>query len=148
MTNPALVEVYDEAARRLGASLLRLPDGHGAVLSHRGASFGVWMHDDDPEFLHLTLAYRRSPGSSLTLDQMNQLAQRVSITSKGAFVIMPDRDTVQASAEMVVAARDCLPTVEHLTAVLPRATDMLVDAVNAFIEALADVSDQQTAWDP
>ena len=64
---------------------------------------------------------------------------------KAAFISVPTTGTVVASAEMFIAAPDCLPTIEHLTAVLPRVLGSLADAIRTFIEDLATVNNLETA---
>ncbi len=95
----------------------------------------VLLDPDDPGFLrlgttHLLPAGTPLPSTTAAIERVNRRCPGVKAT------IAEDRDVLVFAAEMVVAADGCLPTSSHLTAVLGRMLDALIDAVAAFDDDL------------
>ena len=69
--------------------------------------------------------------------RLDRIASKLTVEIKCAKVaILPERQAVYHSVEMLVAAPDCMPDTARLAAVLPRARRMLASAVREFREEL------------
>lgn len=89
----------------------------------------LFLEDRDPEYLHLVAMFP-PPEQELERVELLQLCTQVTHEAKVAKVILDEEGDLVVSAEMIVASADCLPTAEHLAAVLPRAITAIFNAIN------------------
>ncbi|MET7312767.1 hypothetical protein ABZS68_38595 [Streptomyces sp. NPDC005571] len=95
--------------------------------------FLIPLHRGDPEYFHLMLFVAME--GEAAREVLERICSATTRKCKGAQLTVDEDRVVTASIEMVVASSDCLPTVEHLQAVLPRAIGMLQHAVHQFLVA-------------
>ncbi|MGW5789180.1 hypothetical protein ACWEV3_01115 [Saccharopolyspora sp. NPDC003752] len=105
---------------------------HAMTFQREPFWFAIGLCEDDPEFLHLTLP-RFFAACDMDRAVLLELCNETTSTCKGAALLVSDDDVVSASLDMLVAAPDCLPTIDHLTAVLPRAIMMVEYLVGKFV---------------
>jgi hypothetical protein len=105
-----------------------------------GLNAVVALHDGDPEYLCIR-AFFNAPESPVAADRLLAICNETSLRIKGIKATV-DGD-IAFSIEMLVAAPDCLPTPEHLQAILPRALSMLLCGIQKTLTdlAVADVED-------
>jgi len=98
--------------------------------------FVLVLDSGDPEFFHLVLPGFFYAGEGLSRGDAERICGEITHKCKVAKLTVADNGVAGASVEMLVAAADCLPTVEHLRAVVPRAIRMLQCAVYEFMVAV------------
>jgi len=145
MTARLLVAVNDE----LGWNAVEHEDGDLEFVADAG--FRTWIGNyapGDPEYLRLwtgfgLAGFLEQAGASLDASvpevQLRVLAgaARLSRRLKGAKVLaLPEDDRLNVSVECVVAGADRMPSVDHLSAILPRMLSMLTTGVFEFQEEM------------
>jgi hypothetical protein len=98
--------------------------------------FLIPLYQGDPEYFHLVLPGFFAADDDVTGEDLQRICGQITRRCKGAQLVVGENGVVVASTEMVVAPPDCLPTVEHLMAVLPRTIVMLQHAVREFFLAV------------
>ncbi|MGW7363927.1 hypothetical protein ACWGI8_10965 [Streptomyces sp. NPDC054841] len=98
--------------------------------------FLIPLYQGDPEYLRLVLPGFFSTDDGVARGELERICGETTRKCKAAQLTVGDNGVVIASVEMIVAAPDCLPTTEHLMAVLPRAILMLLCAVREFFVSI------------
>lgn len=129
MTSTArIIEVYTEVINnRMGHD----SQVHGDRIEFQpveGLTCVITTYENDPEYLHLwTMLSGIEP--TLPQDTMNSICIATTHKTKSVKSIVDSDGDLVFSVEMLVAAPDCLPTVEHLQGVLPRSVTMLLAGI-------------------
>ena len=84
----------------------------------------ILLHESDPEYLHLVVGFRASERDA-SVEELKRICAGRTEKSKVVKVIVDEDGDLRFSAEMLVAAPDCIPTTDHLQAVLPRTITMM-----------------------
>jgi hypothetical protein len=129
MTSIARInEVYTEVLNdRMGLDT-QVEGDRIAFQPFDGLTCVITTYANDPEYLHL---WTMLPGldSALAQDTVNAICIATTHKTKGVKNFVDSDGDLLFSVEMLVAAPDCLPTVEHLQGVLPRSLSMLLSGI-------------------
>jgi hypothetical protein len=104
------------------------------------------LNANDPEYMMLVYAAfsdeEQARKHGKTLDDMYKICNKINGRCKVAKLHIRDNDDkdVFATAEMIVAGTDQLPTKEHLSAIMKRTLSMLLNGVKQYKEELASVT--------
>ena len=123
-------------------------DEQGDLRFDSGRGYTVWLPVDssDPEYVHMLTGFGLSRfaeriGSPLDVSlpevrlELLAAANRLGHRLKGAKIaILPEKDTVIFSLEMIAAGKSRMPGVELVASILPRMLSMLSTAIRDFHE--------------
>jgi hypothetical protein len=120
------VEVFND---KLGVSAVAEQDGDVHATLDNGLRLCVVnTAPSDPEVLRIYTSFK----TDLPKPALDATIATVNRNMVGAKLFAPADDFFVVTVQMVVAGRDCLPTSDHLAAVLPRAISMIISAVAEF----------------
>ena len=123
-----LMERYrDVLQERMGVTVQSV-DEETLAFEVAGLNVLAFLEERDPEYLHLAAIFP-PPEEQYEELEILRLCNQVTKEAKVAKVVVDPQGDLIVSAEMLVAAPDCMPTVEQLTAVLPRALTTIFNAV-------------------
>ncbi len=100
-----------------------------------GLNMLLFLEERDPEYLHLVAMFP-PPEQEVEHAELVRLCNQVTREAKVAKVVLDEEGDLIVSAEMIVAGTDLVPSRAQLTAVLPRATAAVFNAVNKISTSL------------
>lgn len=118
----------------LGLPAFADEDGDVVVETHGGWRFTVQNHaPQDPEFLHMIAFFE----SNWTETALATACTSVNLRVKGAKVMPVSASDYLCTVEFIAAPFGCIPSAEHLAAILPRAIRMMQAALAELREEIA-----------
>ncbi len=121
-----IAAVYEQAlADRMGLPVSRR--GDVLVVTVQDARLLIQLYENDPEYLRL-FGFFEGPGT-LERSQLERICATTAETIKCSKARVDDDGDLRLSVELIVAGPDCIPDVDHLVSILPRALSIFFATV-------------------
>lgn len=142
-TQSRLVEVYTEVlSNRMGHDV-RVGPAAIHFQPREDLNAQVILCERDPEYLCVRASFE-APEGPITPDELLRICNNTTLRIKGVKSVVDSDGDIDFSIEMLVAAPDCLPSPDHLQAILPRALSMLLCGIQRTLTDIA-ISDVERA---